>query len=129
LSDDLNKKIKQITDILGQDSMPDNVKDLISLLTNSNTKNTATNEASKEMQVFKENSDNQEDYTDNMDMVRKIKKVMEKVKPNNDPRINLLTSIKPFLTKDRQSKISQCIKILNITTLSKLIDENDKGIF
>lgn len=129
MSDDLNKKIKQITDILGQENIPDNVKGLLSLLTSSDTKEEPHTLQNTELPSGKEEKSERNELDENVDMVRKVKKVMDKLNTNNDPRINLLTAIKPFLNSRRQKKLVSCIKMLQMSSLTKLFDDHEKGIF
>jgi hypothetical protein len=124
LSDDLNKKIKQITDILGQDNLPDNVQSLLSLLSGAVNKEEASAKPNDKV-VQKEDRIEKNDADDNIDLIRKAKKVMDRLSNNNDPRINLLTAIKPFLNNKRQQKIGNCIKILHMTRLTSLMDEHE----
>ena len=53
-----------------------------------------------------------------MEMLLKMKTIMEKMNANkNDPRSNLLLSLKPYLNEDRQSKVEQYIKLFNMTKI------------
>jgi len=128
MSDDLNKKIKQITDVLGQDSLPDNLKGLLNMLVSSGSQDDS---GQKETQTpsQKEEKPLKNDMEENMEMFRKVKKVMDRMNSNNDPRVNLLNAIKPFLNNSRQKKVSNCIKLLYMTNISKLMDETDKDNF
>ena len=47
MSDDLNKKVQQIAQLLGHDDVPDNVKELISLLSTSLEKDRGGDSSSK----------------------------------------------------------------------------------
>jgi hypothetical protein len=130
MSDDLNKKIKQITDILGQEKMPDNLKELLTMLTGSGSNDNAVltrDESSKDSQVspIKEEKTSKNDLEDNLDMIRKAKKMMDKVTSHNDPRTNLLMAIKPFLNSTRQKRVNNCVKMLNMSQLTKLMEDND----
>lgn len=40
----------------------------------------------------------------------------------NDPRSNLLMSLKPYMRSSRQHSIDSAVKLLNLTKLSKLIN-------
>jgi hypothetical protein len=124
LSDDLNKKIKQITDILGQENLPDNVQGLLSLLTSSLNKEETSGKTS-EKATYKEERSEKNEVDDNTELVRKAKKVVDKISNNNDPRINLLTALRPFLSNKRQQKIGNCIKILHMSRLTNLMDDHD----
>jgi len=126
MSDDLNKKIKQVAEALGQEDMPDNIKGLISLLASS-----MSNEDSSPKEGSKSSGESREsrnDMAENMEMMRKITGIMSRMNSVNDPRINLLHAIKPFLGSKRQSKLNNCVNLLRMSSIVRLIDENEKGI-
>jgi len=140
MSEDMNNKIKQITEILGQDNLPDNIKALLSLLSSTPTpaKDNAQPKTSEPqvqpaqpiqaMQpVQKEEKLEKNDSDDNLEIVQKVRKALDRLSTNNDPRINLLTSIRPFMNEKRQKRVSDCIKILQMAILAKLLEENDTG--
>jgi hypothetical protein len=126
MSDDLGKKIKQITDILGQESIPDNLKGLLTLFAGSGNSEEPSQKAG-DNPVNKEEKHERSALDENIDMARRIKKVMDKINTNNDPRINLLNAIKPFLNNKRQSKLNNCIKLLHMSSLTKFVEDNDKS--
>jgi hypothetical protein len=128
MNDDLNKKIKQITDILGQENLPDNLKGLLSILTAPTAKEEISPKAI-EAPVIKEEKANRSETDDSIDMLRKVKKIMDKVNTNNDPKINLLNAIKPFLNNKRQKRLNDCMKLLQMSSITKLLDDPDKSIF
>ena len=129
MSDDLGKKIKQITDLLGQDNMPDNIKGLLSLLANSGNQKETEQTKSSEMIPVKEERSSKNEFEDNLEMIRKVKNVMDRLNTKDDPRINLLNAIKPFLNNTRQKKLNNCVKILHMHNLTKYVDEHDKSFF
>jgi hypothetical protein len=134
MSDDLNKKIKQITDLLGQESVPDNLKGLLNLLASSGGKEDSAptrvnSEKDEDAHPLKENSRSRNEIEENIDMVRKIKKVMDRVNSNNDPRVNLLTAVRPFLSSSRQKKLNNCIKLLHMTSMTRFLEDFDKDSF
>jgi len=50
-----------------------------------------------------------------MNTILKIKQVMEKMNQNkNDPRSNLLLSLKPYLKDSRKQKVDQYIQLFNM---------------
>ncbi len=129
MSEDINNKLKQITDILGQDTLPDNIKGLLSLLASASNqaKDNTQAKAVEAPPVPKEDKLEKVEPDDNLDMVRKIRKAIDKLNTNNDPRINLLVSIRPFMNEKRQKRVADCIKILQMASLVKLLEENDTG--
>ncbi|MDP4183009.1 MAG: hypothetical protein Q8942_18220 [Bacillota bacterium] len=130
MSDDLNKKIKQITDIFGQENIPDNVKGLLSLLVGpGNQSETDAPKALEDEPVpVREENKSKNDQDENIEMIKRARKMMERLNTKDDPRINLLYSMRPFLNNSRQKKIVTCVKLLQMYNLSKLMDD-DKGFF
>lgn len=126
MSDDLDKKIQQIAEMLGQDKVPDNLKSLVSLLAGSlNNKESSTGKTSEEENSAGEKAE-QTGAEDNTEMVRKVKKLMSGISTDTDPRINLLHAIKPFMNGKRQKKIGNAIQLLQMTSLARLMNNNDK---
>lgn len=147
MSDDFNKKLKQITEMLGaSENMPENLSGLLSMLASSASKDqspppTSETETQKERAPFKINSHeslsqektvkeerNNNDLQENMEMLRKVKGIMDAMKNTNDPRINLLTAISPFLSNNRQKKIGNCIKMFQMAQITRLMNDSEKSI-
>lgn len=126
MSEDLNKKIKQITDILGQDNMPENIKGLLSLLAGTGTGADSPPNVSNSGEL-KEEKPVRSELEDNIDMLRKAKVMMDRLNTVNDPRVNLLVAIKPFLCNRRQKKLSGCLNILRMSSLARFMDDTEKG--
>ena len=58
-------------------------------------------------------------------MLRTVKTIMDTMQNMNDPRINLLTAIRPFLSSNRQKKLGNCIRLFQMTQLTRLITESE----
>lgn len=125
MSDDLNNKIQQIADVLGKEKMPDNVKELLSLLAGSLGSKEASPEIS-EREIPVEEAKKQPEPEENAEVLRKVKNVFDKLNTGNDPRINLLYAIKPFMNSKRQKKLGNCIQLLQMTSLTRLLNEHEK---
>lgn len=53
-----------------------------------------------------------------MNTILKIKQVMDKMNDSkNDPRSNLLMSLKPYLKPTRKEKVDQYIKLMSMSSL------------
>jgi hypothetical protein len=154
MSDDLNKKVQQIAQLLGHDDVPDNVKELISLLSTSLEKDRGGDSSSKVGEKVGDSpseTDNSavsaqpdssiqntpaqtsspppasEDYQAvNRDVLNTAKSALNRLNAANDPRINLLNAIKPFMNSRRQKKIGNCIQLLQIASLSRQLNEREK---
>ena len=60
------------------------------------------------------------------DTILKIKSIMEALNNKNDPRSNLLYSLKPYLRKSKQAKLDQYVNIMKISQVTNLF-KNEKG--
>lgn len=66
-------------------------------------------------------SSNESSSKTNIDFetIMKMKSIMEKMNSKDDPRANLLLSLKPYLKNSRKSKVEQYIQLFN---MSKVLD-------
>ena len=53
---------------------------------------------------------------------------MNDAKTLDDPRINLLTAIKPFLNSNRQKKVGDCIKLFQMFHLTNMMTDIEKSM-
>jgi hypothetical protein len=135
MSDDMSDKIKQIAEMFGQNSntnIPDNVKGLLNMFMSSGNSSSGgdSKEEDSSDNSSSEKTDTREepsrtDTDDLADMTRKMKKAMSMLNTANDPRVNLLNAIKPYLNNNRQRKLQTCMKIIKIGSITKLLDESE----
>lgn len=60
-----------------------------------------------------------------IEMLMKMKTIMEKMNNNkNDPRSNLLLSLKPYLKKSRKDKVEQYIQLFNMSKVMDVLKPN-----
>lgn len=131
MGDDLDKKIKQITDILGQENLPENLMGLLGMISSSPAKESPRSSAESGAhddfrQIGEESQGGKGEMEDPALIMRKLKKVMDRANTKNDPRINLLNAIRPFMRTSRQKNLSNCIKILTVSSMTRYLDEFDK---
>jgi len=126
VSEDLSKAIKQIGEMLSQDKGRDSLMALLSLLGSSGSKEGDIKESKKEerkeeeekTEIFRAKDSSQ----DNTEMIRQLTNIMDKLNTRHDPRVRLLTSLKPFLSHNRQKKLSNCIMLLQLTSIVRTMD-------
>ena len=85
-----------------------------------------------------ENSSNSDSNTNNtnqngfdfsqidMNTILKMKSVMDKLNTSNDPRSNLLYSLKPYLREEKKGKVDQYANLLNVAKIADLLKDNNK---
>ncbi len=60
-----------------------------------------------------------------MNTIMKMKSVMDKLNNSNDPRSNLLQSLKPYLREERKSKVDQYANLLNVAKIADLFKDSN----
>jgi hypothetical protein len=61
----------------------------------------------------------------NLDTITKVKTLYDRVNAQDDPRINLLTAIRPYMRENKHSKIDMAMKILRVTKIGAAMKELD----
>ena len=99
-----NNLIEQLSEMLKNDNIPDDIKNIFNSLNNS------SNNSNKN-----ENNSNDSSLDIDMDTLLKMKQLLSSMNSNkDDPRTNLLISLKPYLKESRQKKVDQYIKLFGI---------------
>ena len=111
---------------------PEMINNIMNMLKNHSDTNTNDNQQSNNQDtIFSQlnsNTENNSNNSSNIDYetIIKIKSIMETLNKKNDPRSNLLYSLKPYLRKGKQDKIDQYANLLKIAQVSNLL-KNEKG--
>lgn len=148
--DDLFASVKKMVD---SGNIPDDVKQMMNNLqgsSNSGPQNPMSNNGSNNMdinnilsQVSPEmlnnfsnmmNSNNQSspnstatnsnNFNIDMNTIMKMKSVMDNMNSKNDPRANLLYSLKPYLRDSKKNKLDQYVNMLNISKIADMMNKN-----
>ena len=74
------------------------------------------------------NSANNFDFSNiDMDTIMKFSSIFGKIKNSkNDPRANLLNSLKPYLRDEKKGKIDQYMNLLNVSKIAEIMKDNNK---
>lgn len=119
LKDMMNKG--ELNDVISQ-IPPEMIQNFSSMMSqnqqNNNTNTNATNNTN--------NSTNFDFSQIDMNTILKMKSVMEKLDNSNDPRANLLYSLKPYLREERKGKIDQYANLLNVAKIADIFKDNNK---
>ena len=93
----------------------DTINNIVNIVNNS-TNNNESSESNSYEQKDSSFSNSNIDF----DTILKMKSIIDKMNVKNDPRSNLLKSLKPYLKESRRNKIDQYIQLMNI---SKVMEE------
>lgn len=95
---------------------PEMLKNIMNMFNNSNNSTSNNSE-----------SVNNSNASPNIDIntLLKMKSIMDKVNTNkNDPRSNLLLSLKPYLKESRKNKVEQYVQLFNMTKIIDAFNQN-----
>ena len=106
-------------------------------LNNNNNKNTANHtspnassnsvDSNEPINSNSNSGSNNFDFSNiDMNTIMKIKSVMEQMNNNNDPRSNLLQSLKPYLRDSKKEKLDQYANLINIAKVAELFKNDNK---
>ena len=127
-NNDMQNLFAQVNQMLQNGNIPDELKNIVNNMNNSSTPNENSSTASSK-NVSNNNNSQQSNEPNNSDSsssnfnfsdidintLLKMKQVMEAMNSNkDDPRANLLLSLKPYLKKSRQDKVEQYVKLFGI---------------
>lgn len=124
---------------------PDMINNLVNMLKNSS--NSDTNNISENKNDSENNQTNNIDFGDilskfssnssnnssqnssssiDFETIMKMKSIMETLNTKNDPKSNLLYSLKPYLRKSKQAKLDQYVNLMKLSQVTNLF-KNEKG--
>lgn len=118
-----------LSDAISQIS-PEMMQNFSKMLSNPNTKNEQENSNTTNNQAQTENNTSNNFDLNNIDMdtIMKFSSAFGKIKNSkNDPRANLLNSLKPYLRDEKKGKIDQYMNLLNVSKIAEIMKDNNKG--
>ena len=113
----INEAISQIS--------PEMIQNFSKMFSQSNNSNNNQNSNSQnnnfESQENKGNQNNNFDFS-NIDMASIMKMASTFNKNSNDPRSNLLNSLKPYMRNSRKDKIDNYIRLMNMSKIAEMLN-------
>ena len=110
-----NSEKPDLSSILSQVS-PEMLNNLGNMLNSHNQTNSQNNSQSNE---------NTNNFNIDMNTIMKMKSIMDNMNNKNDPRANLLYSLKPYLRDSKKSKLDQYVNLLNISKIAEAMNKNN----
>ena len=94
---------------------------------NQNNSNQSSNNTQNHNNSNNNNNNNNFDFSNiDMNTILKMKSIMEKLNSSNDPRSNLLYSLKPYLREGKKEKLDQYANLLNVAKIADLLKNDNK---
>ena len=121
-----------LSDAISQIS-PEMMQNFSKMLSNQgnsqNQNNTQNSSFDSNQQNYNESNNNSSNTNNNLDMdtIMKLSSAFGKMKNSkNDPRANLLNSLKPYLRDEKKGKIDQYMNLLNVSKIAEIMKDNNK---
>lgn len=121
LKDMMNKG--ELNDVISQ--IPPEMIQNFSFMMSQNKQNTSENTSNSTSNTSSNNGNFDFSQID-MNTILKMKSVMDKLNNSNDPRSNLLYSLKPYLREEKKGKLDQYANLLNVAKIADLFKDNNK---
>lgn len=120
----------KLNNIAGENNIsPEMINNLFNMFNNSSNNNDENNKDYSDnynTQNSNPSSDSSNNYSNqfgnggiDFETIMKMKSIIDKMNTKDDPRSNLLQSLKPYLKDSRKSKVDQYIQLMN---MSKVMD-------
>lgn len=110
---DFNKVLSQVS--------PEMLNSFSSMLQSSNISNNNSSSNSNSS-----NNDNTSGFNIDMNTMLKMKNIISSMNQKDDPRANLLYSLKPYLRDSKKGKLDQYVNLLNMTKIADFMKNDNK---
>ena len=112
-----NDVVNNVKNMVDSGNIPDNIKEM---LVNLNTKSNKNSASSSDTNASNNN------FNVDMETVLKMKSIIDAMNKKDDPRSNLLQSLKPYLREGRKDKLDQYVNLLNMSKIADLMKNDNK---
>ena len=113
---EMSDMIKNLSNMINDGNIPDDIKNIINNLKSNNASSSNSSTVSSDSTSSTPNID--------IETILKMKSIFEKMNSTDDPRANLLRSLKPYLKESRKSKVDQYIQLFNMSKVMDIFKSN-----
>ena len=118
MNDDMSEMFQKVSEMLKNNEIPDNIKSMMSNFASEQNSSSVSQESSSnttEDESKRDSNDSFEMPNIDLNTMLKMKSIVDSMnKQQNDPRANLLRSLKPYLKPSRKEKVDQYIKLFSM---------------
>lgn len=125
-NEDMSDVFDKLNSFAGQNNIsPDMVNNLLNMFNNASNNNGNSNSSNEHTSQSSDTSSNSQDSSFNssgidFETIMKMKSIIDKMNVKDDPRSNLLQSLKPYLKDSRKSKVDQYIQLMNMSKVMEM---------
>ncbi len=113
-NNDMSELFDKFNNMVKDGNIPDEVKNILSSLSSNNSEKSSNSDSSNPTLDF--------------ETIMKMKSIMEKLNNNDDPRANLLLSLKPYLKDSRKEKVDQYIKLFSMSKVLEAFGDSGNEV-
>ena len=131
MSEDLSDMINNVKKMVDSGNIPDNIKEVLNTFNDTNSSVPNQNQKNNSISSEKDSdfsSSNINSLNIDVETLLKMKSIIDSINKKDDPRANLLYSLKPYLRESRRNKLDQYVNLLNMTKIADAMRNEDKGI-
>lgn len=137
----MNALLENVKKMVDSGNIPNDVQQMLNGLQNKNSEkpdlSSILSQVSPEMlnnlgnmlnsnnQINSQNNENTNNFNIDMNTIMKMKSIMDNMNNKNDPRANLLYSLKPYLRDSKKNKLDQYVNLLNISKIAEVMNKNN----
>ncbi len=126
MGDDMAEMFQKVSEMLKNNEIPDNVKSMMNSFLSEQNNSSASSENSSnttESNAQRNSDDSFEMPNIDLNTMLKMKSIVDSMnKQQNDPRANLLRSLKPYLKPSRKEKVDQYIKLFSMGKVFEVLN-------
>lgn len=115
MSDNMNDLFANVKKMVDSGNIPDDIKQMMNNFQNSSNNNNPNNSP----------NENSNGFNIDMNTIMKMQNIMNNMNNKNDPRANLLYSLKPYLRDSKKEKLNQYVNLLNISKIADIMNKKD----
>ena len=126
MGDDMSEMIQKVSEMLKNNEIPDNIKSMMNSFTSDQSSSSASQDTSSnttENEGKRDSNDSFEMPNIDLNTMLKMKSIVDSMnRQQNDPRANLLRSLKPYLKPSRKEKVDQYIKLFSMGKVFEVLN-------
>lgn len=124
MSDDMSEMMQKMSEMLKNNEIPDNIKSMFNNLASSNSDSSyAESDNATEHGQQTDSFNSSSNFNIDLDTMLKMKSIIDSMnQQQNDPRANLLRSLKPYLKPSRKEKVDQYIKLFSMGKVFEVLN-------
>lgn len=125
-NEDMSDVFDKLNSFAGQNNIsPDMVNNLLNMFNNASNNGNNSNSSNEHTSQSSDTSSNNQDSSFNssgidFETIMRMKSIIDKMNVKDDPRSNLLQSLKPYLKDSRKSKVDQYIQLMNMSKVMEM---------